>query len=191
MWITEEIPGLRRADFADRQPFHAVIEIDGTDDNHLHRLVRKAEGPMHDQMSMSLLADKERQDLEAALTSMASWLKDKVPTVGTDEYTIDDYLMVHTDPKGQAGRETFPFWGIPTAVLRRNTAQMALGLEIVEMDPPDPVDHKPTPPQPPRPPTPPKPRQTKRANPLPFRSVIVPEGTNKIKASFSSGSRLS
>ena len=186
MWITEEIPSLRRADFADRQPFHAVIEIDGTDDNYLHRLVRKAEGPMHDRMSMSLLADKERQDLEAALTSMASWLRDKVPTVGTDEYTVDDYLTVHTDPNGQTGRESFSFWGIPTAVLRRNTAQMALGLEIVEVDPPDPEDRKPTPPRPLRPPTPPKPRQMKRANPLPFRSVIVPEGTNKIKASLSS-----
>ena len=63
---------------------------------------------------------------------------------------------------------------------------MALGLEIVEVDPPDPEDRKPTPPRPLRPPTPPKPRQMKRANPLPFRSVIVPEGTNKIKASLSS-----
>ena len=186
MWITEEIPNLRRADFADRQPFHAVIEIDGTDDNHLHRLVRKAEGPMHDQMSMSLLADNERQALEAALTSMATWLKDKVPTVGTDEYTVDDYMIVHTDPSGQTSRESFSLWGIPTAVLRRNTAQIALGLEIVEVDPPDTEDCKATPPRPSRPPTPPKPRQTKRANPLPFRSVIVPEGTNRIKASFSS-----
>ena len=67
MWITDEIPGLNRADFADRQPFHAVIEIEGKGDNLLHRLFRKAEGPMHDKLSLPLLSDKEQRDLKEAL----------------------------------------------------------------------------------------------------------------------------
>ena len=183
MWITDEIPGLNRADFADRQPFHAVIEIEGKDDSQLHRLIRKAEGPMHDKLSLSLLSYQERRDLEAALASIAGWLKDKVPTIGLDEYTVDDFLLVRTDPNGNTGRESFSFWGVPTPVLRRRSNQLALGLERTEVDPPDP-EPGPTPPKPPGPPNPPKPRQQKRANPLPFRSVVVPDGKGRLTASI-------
>ena len=185
MWITDEIPRMKRAEFADRQPFHAVIEIEGRDNSYMHRLVRKAEGPMHDQLSFALLSEEERHDLSTAFTSIADWLKEKVPTVGTDEYTVDDFLLVNTDPNGNTGRESFSFWGIPTPVQRSNSNQLELGLEIVEVDPPEPEEPTPSPPLPPRPPTPPRPRQTKRANPLPFRSVVVPDGAGKINALIS------
>ena len=44
MWITDDVFALKRADFTDRQPFHAVIEIEAAVSGDLHRLVRKAEG---------------------------------------------------------------------------------------------------------------------------------------------------
>lgn len=186
MWITDEVPKLKRADFADRQPFHAVIEIEGNEDSYLHRLVRKAEGPMHDQLSLVLLSKKERQSLSEALTSIAGWIKERVPTVGTDEYTVDDFLQVSIDPDGKAGHESFSFYGVPTPVLRRPSNQLTPGLEIVEVDPPKPHDPPPRPPRPPKPPTPPRPRPSKRSNPLPFRSVIVPESAKKLSAQVSS-----
>ena len=186
MWITDEIPSLSRADFADQQPFHAVIEIEGKDESKLHRLVRKAEGPMHDRLSLSLLSDSERQALEAAIELIRNWLKDRVPTAGIDEYTIDDFLLVNTGPGGNAGRESFSYWGTPTPVGRRRSNQLMSGIDITEVDPPDPLpDPDPDPdPEPPKPPKPPKPRQQKRANSLPFRSAIVPEGNGKIRASI-------
>ncbi|MDD9989843.1 MAG: hypothetical protein OXQ31_26480 [Spirochaetaceae bacterium] len=54
MWITDEAFALKRADFANRQPFHAVVEIQAKESGDLHRLIRKAEGPMHDTISFSL-----------------------------------------------------------------------------------------------------------------------------------------
>ena len=115
-----------------------------------------------------------------------NWLKDKVPTVGTDEYTVDDFLLVRTDPDGQTGRESFSYWGVPTPVARRRSNQLVSGIEVTEVDPPDPLPDPPPPqpPKPPPPPKPPKPRQQKRANSLPFRSALVPEGDGKIRASI-------
>ena len=132
MWITDNVPVLRRADFANRQPFHAVIEVDdGGDDSRLHRLVRKAEGPMHDKLSLSLLSKTEQPDLEAALDAIAAWIKNHVPETGGDEYTVDDFLLVNTDQDGKSGSETFSFWGIPRAVSRRGNNQRTQGTEVI------------------------------------------------------------
>ena len=193
MWITDEIPGLSRVDFADQQPFHAVIEIEGKDESKLHRLVRKAEGPMHDQLSLSLLSESERKALDAAIQSIRNWLKDRVPAVGIDEYTVDDFLLVNSDPGGNAGHESFSYWGTPTPVGRRRSNQLTSGIDTTEVDPPDPLPD-PDPPDPsdpsgpPKPPKPPRPRQHRRANSLPFRSAIVPEGNGKIRASIATDS---
>jgi uncharacterized membrane protein YgcG len=124
MWITDEIPGLQRADFANLRPFHAVIEVAGVDSNELHRLVRKAEGPMHDQLSLSLLSTSERKTVGAALEEIADWIREAVPPIGTDEYTVDDFLMVKAGQNAAAGRASFSFWGIPTVVERRINRQI-------------------------------------------------------------------
>jgi len=182
MWITDDVPNLRPFDFAGRQPFHAVIEIEGQDDNSLHRFIRKAEGPMHDKLSFMLLSDDERKDLEKALTFIATWLKRKVPTVGRDEFTVDDFLLVSTDPGGKKGRESFSFWGKPTIMLRRSVNQLATGSEIGEVDPPSDPDDSGTSD---KPPSPPRSGQTKSSS-LPFRSVVVPDNASKINAWFSS-----
>ena len=125
MWITDEIPGLQRADFANLQPFHAVIEVEGINSNELHRLIRKAEGPMHDQLSFSLLSPSERQTIRSALEEIANWIREAVPPIGTDKYTVDDFLVVKTGKDGGVGRESFSFWGIPTVVERRSDRQIA------------------------------------------------------------------
>ena len=58
MWITDKIPGIRSStDFTERQPFHAVIEINAQDGGELNRLIRKAEGPMHDNLSLARLSN--------------------------------------------------------------------------------------------------------------------------------------
>ena len=132
MWITDEVPTMRRADFANRQPFHAVIEIDAGDDSKLHRLVRKAEGPMHDKLSLSLLSKTERDSLEAGLETISEWIRGHVPGTGEDEYTVDDFLLINTDPEGKSGAESFSFWGIPIAVSRRGNNQRTEGTEVID-----------------------------------------------------------
>ena len=132
MWITDDIPGLRRPDFANLQPFHAVIEIEGKDSSKLHRLVRKAEGPMHDQLALSLLSIPEQIAMRSALDEIAEWIRQEVPPVRTDEYTVDDFLMVKAGNDSTAGRTSFSFWGIPTVVERRTNRQVTTNAANLE-----------------------------------------------------------
>lgn len=179
MWISDDIPGLRRADFTGLQPFHATIEVNKEDGGELHRLVLKAEGPLHDNFSFVRLSPEETEDLKVSIGTIAEWIKTKVPEIGNEEYTIDDYLVVRTEDNGAKGKERFSFWGIPTPMARRQSSQLVEGPVIIEVDPPDP----PNPPGPPRPSRPPRPPRERRARPLPFRSVVVPEGEKNLRAS--------
>lgn len=178
MWITDRIPDLRTADFANRQPFHAVIEINAKDGGELHRLIRKAEGPMHDNLSFSLLSGPERDELKWKLSEIAAWINEQVPEAASDTYTVDDFLVVSSGGNGPQGQNSFSFWGLPTVASRRNVAQVILGPEgnNGEETTPDPEDRHRRPPGP-RPPGPPKPRT---ARPLPFRSAVAPDGPGKL-----------
>ena len=187
MWITDDVFALRRANFADRQPFHAVIEIEAKESGELHKLIRKAEGPMHDTLSFSLLSTTEEKELRKSLRQIADRIKEQVPEVGNEGYAVDDFLLVSTDPGGGNGARSFSFWGIPKAASRNRSNQLIPGIDPTHVDPPDspPDDPPPKPPRPPRPPRPPAPRE-KRSRPLPFRSVVVPNGEGKISASIAS-----
>ena len=132
MWITDDIPRLQRPDFANLQPFHAVIEIEGKDSSELHRLVRKAEGPMHDELALSLLSSPEQTAMRSALDEIAKWIREQVPPVRTDAYTVDDFLMVKAGNVSAAGPTSFSFWGIPTVVERRTNRQVTTEAGNVE-----------------------------------------------------------
>ena len=189
MWIFDDIPGLRRAQFANQQPFHATIEVNKEDGGELHRLVLKAEGPLHDNFSFSRLSKPEQADLRKAIGAIADWIREQVPEVGTEEYTVDDFLVVKNDNGGGGGARSgaqFSFWGLPQPMARRQSSQLIEGTLVVEID--DPPPHPPHPPSPPTPPPPPPPLppvQT-RARPLPFRAVALPDGEGKLTASLES-----
>ena len=114
MWITDAAFALKRVDFGDRQPFHAVIEIEAKKSGDLHRLVRKAEGPMHDSLSFSLLSEIEKTHLKTALRQLSDRIKEQVPEVKNDSYMVDDFLLVNTGSGGGTGQRSFSFWGVPT-----------------------------------------------------------------------------
>ena len=177
MWISDEIPGLRRAEFTGLQPFHATIEINKEDGGELHRLILKAEGPLHDNFSYVRLSPEEAESLRSHITTIADWIKKQVLEIGTEEYTVDDYLIVRNDGHGNSGRERFSLWGIPNPMDRRQSSQLVEGTVTIDVDPPDPPQPRPT--RPPSPPRPPHPPAERRARPLPFRSVVVPEGEKK------------
>ena len=184
MWITDRIPGLGQADFASRQPFHAIIQVDAINGGELHRLIRKAEGAMHDSLSLSLLSKPEQTRLRQALARIADRIREITPEVDTDEYTVDDFLLVNTGNESAGGRESFSFWGTPTAVSRRSSAQVRI------VDAPDPnPDPDPAPDPDPDPNPHPGPRPSphrKTTRPLPFRSAVVPDGNGKLVGSVTS-----
>ena len=184
MWISDDIPGLRRTEFTGFQPFHATIEIDKEDGGELHRLILKAEGPLHDNFSYVRLSPEEADTLRAHIATIAERIKKQIPEIGTDEYTVDDYLVVRNDGNEKGGKERFSVWGIPTPMARRQSSQLVEGTVTVDVEPPDPPSPRPPdPPDPPNPPRPPRPPAERRARPLPFRSVVVPEGEKTMKAS--------
>lgn len=178
MWITDNVFALKRADFANRQPFHAVIEIEAEESGDLHKLIRKAEGPMHDTLSFALLSREEQAELKKSLRQLADRIKKQVPEIGTEEYRIDDFLPVPTVADGGGGRRNFSFWGIPTPTSRTRSNQLILEDGDGEVEPED----VPMPPrQPGRHPVPPR-LSERRLRPLPFRSVVAPNGEGKLSA---------
>lgn len=187
MWITERIPGLGMADFTSRQPFHAVIEIDAKDGGALHRLIRKAEGPMHENLSFSRLSERERDELKQKFSEIADWINEQVPEVTSDTYTVDDFLVVRSGDDGPQGQNSFSFWGVPTAISRQSVAQGILGMAGNDNDETtrdrikDPGPSRPYPSQSPKP---------RPARPLPFRSAVAPDGPGKLVGSITSFSNF-
>lgn len=192
MWITDDVPGLQRAEFTNQQPFHAVIEVDGKDDSALHRLVRKAEGPMHNEMDFKLLSHTERQTIRGAIAQISQWLKDKVPPIGNEEFTVDDFLLVKSPNDNPQGKESFSFWGIPTPVVRRDNRQVYTMSDVTQTSSSGGGNGggggsngggesggggKQSP-------------QHQRARRQPFKSVVVPDGTSRISASITPDSDL-
>ena len=173
MWITDDIFHLKRADFANHPPFHAVLLLDASANNEFHRLVRKAEGPMHDELAFKRLAQRERDILKKALRDTANWIKTEVPEISTDDYSPDDFLVVETgghQPGGNA--KQYAMWGAPVVVQKAGSG----GTAIAAPGPPDGPEQ--TDPRPPNPghhePRRPSPRTGSRS--LPFRSTVVPNG---------------
>ena len=187
MWITDRIPGLGQADFASRQPFHAVIRVDANNGGELHRLIRKAEGAMHDSLSLSLLPKQEQDSLKQALAKIADRIKEIVPEVDTDQYTVDDFLLVNTGNESAGGQESFSFWGTPTAVSRRSSAQVRPASDDEgDNDNDREVFHEERENRRRR-----KKSQRRPLRPLPFRSAVVPDGNERIVGSVTSAANFS
>ena len=122
MWIVDknDIPGFY-GKFADREPFEAVLLVDADKGGEAHRLIRKAEGPLHNNLSTKLLSKREGKALRAVLEEIRERIRELVPEVGADTYSPDDVMILETGgvdgPGAKSGRMSF--WGIPVEVGRR------------------------------------------------------------------------
>ena len=176
MWITDNIPELAPSVFADRREFHAVLMP--VQHSHLHRLVRKAEGPMHDELSpKKRLSEIEREQLGTALRAIATWLKDEVPRMKAEAYSPDDFLVVPSGGEGHVGGSaTYSMWGEPVIVRQaRRRSQRRI-------DPRDGEDahleqHRGGA----RRSRPRGKARSQRSRPLPFRSTGVPDGGGRYR----------
>jgi len=175
MWITDDLRDLNRSDFTDRETFHAVLMPEPKGE--LHRLIRKAEGPMHNELSTKHLDDKaEKEGLRDGLRTIRNWLRNHVPEIGNEEYTPDDFLVVETGGEldGQGSRR-FSMYGTPVVVQRASMSERLLTAEG------DPTNHDSGDENRPRRPSTPRLRPRKPegpSRPLAFQSTVVPQGSS-------------
>ena len=184
MWITDDIPELRRGNFADCQPFHVVVQPD--QGQKLHRLLRKAEGPMHDQLALNRLSGKETEQLTEALTAIRAWIQSRMPQVQTEQYTPDDFLLFASDADGVgSGARQFAMWGTPVVVQTARPRQSKLDPDGAAH-----VDAKPSG----RPSSPSRRRpksnrwpEIARSRPLSLRSTVVPRSLGQYQIEIECG----
>ena len=171
MWITDDIPELHRGNFADCKPFHMVVQPDQGD---LHRLLRKAEGPMHDQLAFkNRLRDEEAEQLTESLEAIRAWIKSRVPKIQTEQYTPDDFLPLALDADGDgSGTRQFSVWGTPVIVQAARPRHRKPDADGAYVDtepsgvlPSSPSRKRPKPDEPP---------ESTRSRPLSLRSTVVP-----------------
>ena len=100
MWISDELPKLKRQQFADLKPFHCVLQIDASQVR-IHDLVRKAEGPLHNHLeARKCLSGEERKQLEAAFQKVAETIRENIGELSAERIRIDDVLTI--DARGIA-----------------------------------------------------------------------------------------
>lgn len=122
MWIVDKnyIPGFY-GKFSNRQPFEAVMLVNSDTGKEAHRLIRKAEGPLHNSLSTKLLAKHEGRTLRKVLDEIREFIHNLVPEAGVDTYSPDDVLTIETGGADGPGAKSggMSFWGTPVEVARR------------------------------------------------------------------------
>ena len=100
MWITDQLPKFQNQ-FGKFTPFHCVIPL--LENTQLNRLVRKAEGPLHNNLSLPLLSKTDRSLLSNALLSIRDKLQEIVPPLDDDSFRPKDIFLVRSEGLAQGG----------------------------------------------------------------------------------------
>ncbi|MCS1406938.1 MAG: hypothetical protein M2R45_00094 [Verrucomicrobia subdivision 3 bacterium] len=111
MWVTNSdrrLPHFQNS-FAEQQPFEALILVDATQTKSFHDLIRKAEGPLHNELNLKGMDSKDREKLKTAFKMLKEWFQKQVPKVTDDHYTPEDFLpIVDNRPGGKTGSRHEP-----------------------------------------------------------------------------------
>lgn len=106
MWISENIPKLRRQSFANLKPFHCVLQIDSSC-GEIHGLIRKSEGPLHNHLEAhKRLSKPERIRLDNALKKVAEAIRKTVDKLSTERVPVEDVLNIKDFGIGFGGRRS-------------------------------------------------------------------------------------
>ena len=106
MWITDDLPRLQRNRFANFKPFHCVILLDARD-GEIHRLVRKAEGPLHNHLeARKLFSKEEKATLDKAMEAIFSKIKEVVPIQAHEQFRVEDVLTITSNGISSGGRRS-------------------------------------------------------------------------------------
>lgn len=106
MWITNRLPSkLRDFQFSGLKPFHCVLLLNA-EDGKIHQLVRKAEGPLHNDVVLKRLQPTERKELTKAMEAVADKIRAHVPVYSGERFKIPDVLSVNSHGIASGGRRT-------------------------------------------------------------------------------------
>ncbi len=94
MWITSHLPRFQNQ-FGNLIPFHCVIPL--LENTKLNRIVRKAEGPLHNSISISLLPQDDKQQFTDVLKAIRERLVQIVPQMNNESFRPDDIFRVRTE----------------------------------------------------------------------------------------------
>ena len=94
MWITSHLPRFQNH-FGNLIPFHCVIPL--LENTKLNRIVRKAEGPLHNGISISLLPQDDKQQFTDVLKAIRERLVQIVPQLNDESFRADDIFRVRTE----------------------------------------------------------------------------------------------
>lgn len=104
MWITDDLPKLRSNRFTDFKPFHCVILLDASN-GEVHRIVRKAEGPLHNHLeARKWLSKEEKAALNKAMETVFSKIKEVSPLQDHEQFQIEDFLAIPSYGTLRGGR---------------------------------------------------------------------------------------
>ena len=132
MWITDKLPSkLRESQFSGLKPFHCVLLLDAGD-GEIHQLVRKAEGPLHNQLEMKkLTSSDERKKLTKAMEAIASKIREIVPEYDSERFKIPDILSITSHGIASGGRRSSRM-GSFNEVKRRRVVTIAEADNVAE-----------------------------------------------------------
>ncbi len=120
MWITNDLP-LTRGKFVDRAPFHALLTLEPESGGQFYDLIRHAEGPLHDSLSLKRLEKGQKEQCSESLREIISWIRDNTIEINSDSYTIPDFLNIDFGGEAGSGGVSKPaFWGSPVTVTSRS-----------------------------------------------------------------------
>ena len=94
MWITDKLPQLAKNKFASREPFRAVILLD-VEAEELHRIVRKAEGPLHNSIErQKWLSKDEKKHMNAAFKQIGEAIRSHLPELSDERFKVGGILQI-------------------------------------------------------------------------------------------------
>lgn len=96
MWITDDLKhGLNRYKFNDRKSFNCLIKVTA-EDGDIHRLIRKSEGPLHNNIeAQKWLSGEDLLRLKSAFAKISNFLSTRLEKLQDKEFTIDDILSIN------------------------------------------------------------------------------------------------
>ena len=134
MWITNSdrrtggIPRLHSA-FPDHEPFEALILVSARSAPNFHGLIRKAEGVMHNSLSLKLLTSEDEKRLRGAFGEIRQFLGNLVPKFSDQPYSPSDFLVFGFDGNASSGPTAgWSYGGALIPIHRRVSGQRSGGV---------------------------------------------------------------
>lgn len=119
MWITGNLPRFQNQ-FGNFKPFHCVLPL--LENAKLNRIIRKAEGPLHNGLSIDLLSPDQKKQLMDVLSAIRDRLYEIVPPLNKESFRPDDIFLVRTKGMARGGGKPGTT-GTMTIVKRRRKSQ--------------------------------------------------------------------